>query len=89
MTLVTLAAAPALRSCPVAVTPAGGEQVYVQVLPGLPYGGCQGRDRGGNHSRLANNPRLAVAGYPIAMILKGAAPCHRWPTFWHRRRSRL
>ncbi|MFC7538536.1 hypothetical protein ACFQU2_02505 [Siccirubricoccus deserti] len=40
-------------------------------MPGLPYARWARRRRRRRLPSLANNPKLAVAGYPLALVLKG------------------
>ena len=63
---LTLTASPAL-----AQAPDGGEQVYVQVCQACHMADARGGTGAATIPALASNPRMAVAGYPITMILKG------------------
>jgi mono/diheme cytochrome c family protein len=72
MTLVMLTAAPAVAQMPGgSVDASRGEQVYVQVCQACHMADARGGTGAATIPALANNPRLAVAGYPITMILKG------------------
>jgi mono/diheme cytochrome c family protein len=80
--ILTLAAAPALAQAPErgdsagsatvkAAPPVTGEQVYTQVCQACHMADAKGGSGAATIPALANNPRLATAGYPISLILKG------------------
>ncbi len=54
-----------------AAPPVTGEQVYVQVCQACHMADAKGGSGAATIPALANNPRLATAGYPISLILKG------------------
>jgi mono/diheme cytochrome c family protein len=68
-------AAPALADEPGGVVktppPAGGQQVYTQICQSCHMADGKGATGAGTIPALANNPRLAVAAYPITMVAKG------------------
>ncbi len=51
--------------------PVTGEQVYVQVCQACHMADAKGGSGAASIPALANNPKLATAGYPISLILKG------------------
>ena len=51
--------------------PVTGEQVYVQVCQACHMADAKGGVGAGTIPALASNPKLAAAGYPITMIVKG------------------
>ena len=51
--------------------PVTGEEVYVQVCPACHMADAKGSSGAATIPALASNPRLATAGYPISLILKG------------------
>jgi len=80
--ILALAAAPALAQAPErgdsagsatikAAPPVTGEQVYTQVCQACHMADAKGGSSAATIPALANNPRLATAGYPISLILKG------------------
>jgi mono/diheme cytochrome c family protein len=54
-----------------AAPPVTGEQVYRQVCQACHMADAKGGSGAGTIPALASNPRLATAGYPISLILKG------------------
>jgi mono/diheme cytochrome c family protein len=54
-----------------AAAPITGEQVYTQVCQACHMADAKGGSGAATIPALANNPRLATAGYPISLILKG------------------
>ena len=54
-----------------AAAPLTGEQVYSQVCQACHMADAKGGSGAATIPALANNPRLASAGYPITLILKG------------------
>ena len=80
--ILALAAAPALAQAPErgdsagsatikAAPPVTGEQVYTQVCQACHMADAKGGSGAATIPALANNPRLATAGYPISLLLKG------------------
>jgi len=80
--ILALAAMPALAQAPSggdtagsatskAAPPTTGEQVYTQVCQACHMADAKGGSGAATIPALANNPRLATAGYPISLILKG------------------
>ncbi len=67
--------APAVADEPGGVTktsdPVTGEQVYTQVCQACHMANAKGAQGAAVIPALAGNPRLAVAAYPIAMVVKG------------------
>ena len=51
--------------------PVSGEQVYVQVCQACHMADAKGGSGAAVIPALASNPKLATAGYPISLILKG------------------
>ena len=51
--------------------PVTGEQVYVQVCQACHMADAKGGSGAATIPALAGNPKLATAGYPITLILKG------------------
>jgi len=51
--------------------PVTGEQAYAQVCQACHMADAKGGTGAATIPALANNPRLATAGYPISLILKG------------------
>jgi mono/diheme cytochrome c family protein len=74
---LALAAAPALAqgdapgSSSRMAPPVTGEQVYTQICQACHMADAKGGSGAATIPALANNPRLATAGYPISMILHG------------------
>ena len=80
---LALAAAPALAQAPSGradiagsatskvAAPVTGEQVYSQVCQACHMADAKGGSGAATIPALANNPRLATAGYPITLILRG------------------
>jgi mono/diheme cytochrome c family protein len=80
---VMLAATPALAQAPSGggdiagsptvktAAPATGEQVYVQVCQACHMADAKGGSGAATIPALASNPKLATAGYPVSLILKG------------------
>lgn len=78
-----LAATPALAQAPSGggdiagsatvktAAPVTGEQVYVQVCQACHMADAKGGSGAAAIPALASNPKLATAGYPISLILKG------------------
>jgi len=68
-------AAPAVADEPGGVTkteaPVTGEQVYTQVCQACHMANAKGGQGAAVIPALAANPRLAVAAYPIAMVVNG------------------
>jgi mono/diheme cytochrome c family protein len=68
-------AAPAVADEPGGVTkteaPVTGEQVYTQVCQACHMANAKGGEGAAVIPALAGNPRLAVAAYPIAMVVNG------------------
>jgi mono/diheme cytochrome c family protein len=68
-------AAPAVADEPGGVTkteaPVTGEQVYTQVCQACHMANAKGGQGAAVIPALADNPRLAVAAYPIAMVVNG------------------
>jgi mono/diheme cytochrome c family protein len=68
-------AAPAVADEPGGVTkteaPVTGEQVYTQVCQACPMANAKGGQGAAIIPALAGNPRLAVAAYPMAMVVNG------------------
>jgi mono/diheme cytochrome c family protein len=68
-------AAPAIADEPGGVTkteaPVTGEQVYTQVCQACHMANAKGGQGAAVIPALAGNPRLAVAAYPIAMVVNG------------------
>jgi mono/diheme cytochrome c family protein len=68
-------AAPAVADEPGGVTktaaPITGEQVYTQICQACHMANAKGGQGAAVIPALAANPRLAVAAYPIAMVVKG------------------
>ena len=54
-----------------AAAPVTGEQVYVQVCQACHMADAKGGSGAATIPALAGNPKLATAGYPISLILKG------------------
>jgi mono/diheme cytochrome c family protein len=54
-----------------AAPPVTGEQVYTQVCQACHMADAKGGSGAATIPALASNPRLATAGYPISLILKG------------------
>ena len=80
--ILALAATPALAQAPErgdsagsatakAAPPITGEQVYTQVCQACHMADAKGGSGAATIPALASNPRLATAGYPISLILKG------------------
>ena len=79
--LACLAALAALLSMPAAAQDAeyrgdrfamqGGEAVYRNVCQGCHMADAQGATGAGNYPALANNSRLANAGYVLTMVMNG------------------
>lgn len=53
------------------VDPVGGEQVYKQVCQACHMADGKGATGAATIPALAGNPKLAVAAYPITIVLKG------------------
>lgn len=51
--------------------PVTGEQVYVQVCQACHMADAKGGSGAATIPALASNPKLATAGYPISLILRG------------------
>jgi mono/diheme cytochrome c family protein len=51
--------------------PVTGEEIYVQVCQACHMADAKGGSGGATIPALASNPRLATAGYPISLVLKG------------------
>jgi len=51
--------------------PVTGEQVYTQICQACHMADAKGGSGAANIPALASNPKLATAGYPITLILKG------------------
>ena len=51
--------------------PVTGEQVYTQVCQACHMANAKGATGAATIPALASNPRLAVASYPITMVVKG------------------
>lgn len=51
--------------------PVTGEEVYVQVCQACHMADAKGGSGAATIPALASNPRLATAGYPISLILRG------------------
>ncbi len=56
---------------PYAFTEQGGEAVYRSVCAGCHMPEGHGARGAGSYPSLADNPRLAASGYPVAVVLKG------------------
>jgi len=81
--VLALAATPALAQAPSgggdgagsatikAATPVTGEQVYVQVCQACHMADAKGGSGAATIPALAGNAKLATAGYPISLILRG------------------
>lgn len=54
-----------------ATPPITGEQVYTQICQACHMANGKGGSGAATIPALANNPRLATAGYPISLILNG------------------
>ena len=54
-----------------AAAPVTGEQVYTQVCQACHMADAKGGSVAASIPALAGNPKLATAGYPISLILKG------------------
>jgi mono/diheme cytochrome c family protein len=54
-----------------AAPPVTGEQVYTQVCQACHMADAKGGSGAATIPALASNPRLATAGYPISLILRG------------------
>jgi mono/diheme cytochrome c family protein len=72
---LAMLAGPALADEPGGVTqtsdPVTGEQVYTQVCQACHMANAKGGQGAAVIPALAGNPRLAVAAYPIAMVVNG------------------
>jgi mono/diheme cytochrome c family protein len=83
ITILMLAASPSLAQAPSGggdiagsatvktADPVTGEQVYVQVCQACHMADAKGGSGAATIPALASNPKLATAGYPISLILKG------------------
>jgi mono/diheme cytochrome c family protein len=60
---------PDFRGAPFAMQ--GGEAVYNSVCQGCHMADAKGAAGAGNYPALANNPRLASAGYVLSMVMNG------------------
>ena len=56
---------------PTAFTEAGGAAIYGAVCAGCHMPDGRGAVGAGAYPALANDPRIATAGYPIALVLHG------------------
>ena len=59
----------------------GGESLYRSICQGCHMAAGQGAKGAGMYPALANNPRLAAAGYPVYVVLAGY---HGMPPFGDR-----
>jgi mono/diheme cytochrome c family protein len=75
LAVLALGAAPARADEPGGVVktppPVGGQQVYTQICQSCHMADGKGATGAATIPALANNPRLAVAAYPITMVAKG------------------
>ena len=56
---------------PTRFMPQGGEALYADLCAGCHMAGGQGATGAGTYPALANNPKLASAGYPISLVING------------------
>jgi mono/diheme cytochrome c family protein len=56
---------------PFRFTEQGGEAIYRSVCAGCHMADGRGASGAGTYPSLADDPRLAVPGYPVAVVLKG------------------
>jgi mono/diheme cytochrome c family protein len=54
-----------------------GEVIYRTVCQGCHMAAAQGAVGAGAYPALANDPKLAAAGYPVLVVVNGSKECRR------------